>query len=127
MTHEVGLSRQVEAFHVMPGMPGPEGRLHQHDYRVEVVVGRERLDARAMVCDLDVLEAALASVLAQVEGKDLEAIRPDGVEAVTVEVFARWVHQALAEPVRVAGGETLSVRVWESPVAFGGYRAVISV
>jgi 6-pyruvoyltetrahydropterin/6-carboxytetrahydropterin synthase len=126
VTHEVGLSRQVNAFHMMPGMPGPEGQLHDHDYRVEVVVGRERLDDRAMVCDLDVLEAALTDVLSRVEGKDLEMIRPDGVEAVTVEVFARWVHQTLAEPVRVAGGETLAVRVWESPVAFGGYRAVIS-
>lgn len=127
MTHEVGLSRQVNAFHVMPGMPEPEGSLHDHDYRVEVVVGRERLDDRAMVCDLDVLEAALADVLARVEGKDLDVIRPDGVEAVTVEVFAQWVHGALAEPVRVAGGETLAVRVWESPVAFGGYRDVIAV
>jgi 6-pyruvoyltetrahydropterin/6-carboxytetrahydropterin synthase len=111
----------------MPGMPAPEGVPHRHDYRVEVVVGRELLDDRAMVCDLDVLEAALAGVLARVDGKDLEAIRPDGVEAVTVEVFARWVHGALAEPVRLAGGETLSVRVWESPVAFGGYRDVIAV
>lgn len=126
MTHEVGLSRQVRAFHIMPGMPGPEGELHHHDYRVEVVVDRERLDARAMVCDLDVLEAALTDTLARVEGKDLEVIRPEGVEAVTVEVFARWVHQTLAEPVRVAGGEALAVRVWESPEAFGGYRAGIS-
>jgi 6-pyruvoyltetrahydropterin/6-carboxytetrahydropterin synthase len=127
VTHEVGLSRQVNAFHVIPGMPEPEGSLHDHDYRVEVVVGRERLDDRAMVCDLDVLEAALTDVLARVEGKDLEVIRPDGVEAVTVEVFAQWVHGTLAEPVRVAGGETLAVRVWESPVAFGGYRDVIAV
>jgi 6-pyruvoyltetrahydropterin/6-carboxytetrahydropterin synthase len=127
VTHEVGLSRQVNAFHVMPGMQGPEGQLHDHDYRIEVVVGREQLDSRAMVCDLDVLEAALADVLARIDGKDLETIRPDHVEAVTVEVFARWVHETLAEPVRVAGGETLAVRVWESPVAFGGYRAAISV
>lgn len=126
MAHEVGLSKQVRAFHVMPGMPPPEGQLHDHDYRVDVVVGRERLDERAMVCDLDVLEAALSETLGRVEGKDLEMIRPEGVEAVTVEVFAQWVHQALAEPIRVAGGETLAVRVWESPVAFGGYRGVIS-
>ena len=126
MTHEVGLSRQVRASHVMPGMPGPEGSPHEHDYRVEIVVDRERLDDRAMVCDLDVLEAAMTEVLARIEGRDLELIRPDGVEAVTVEVFARWVHETLAEPVRMAGGETLAVRVWESPVAFGGYRAAIS-
>ena len=44
----------------MPGALGPEGELHAHDYRLEVVLERERLDDRGMVCDLDVFEAALA-------------------------------------------------------------------
>ena len=50
-------------------------------------------------------------------------IRPAGAEAVTVEVFARWVHDTLSPAVADAGGEALSVRVWETPVAFGGYHA----
>ena len=123
MTSEVGLSRSVRAFHIMPGLPGPEGQLHDHDYRIEIVVDREQLDRRGMVCDLDVLDAALASLTGRVEGRNLEEIRPAGTEAVTVEVFARWVHETLSAAVAAAGGETLAVRVWESPVAFGGYRA----
>jgi 6-pyruvoyltetrahydropterin/6-carboxytetrahydropterin synthase len=123
VTCEVGLSRNVRAFHVMPGMAGPEGQLHDHDYRIEVVAGREELDERGMVCDLDVLEAALAGLTGRVEDRNLEEIRPAGAEAVTVEVFARWVHDTLAPAVAAAGGQTLAVRVWETPVAFGGYRA----
>jgi hypothetical protein len=38
-------------------------------------------------------------------------------------VFARWVHDSLSPVVAAAGGEALAVRVWESPAAFGGYRA----
>ena len=123
MTCEVGLSRNVHAFHVMPGMPGPEGELHDHDYRIEIVVDREQLDERGMVCDLDVLEAALIELTSRVEDRNLEEIRPAEAEAVTVEVFARWVHDTLSPVVAAAGGETLAVRVWETPVAFGGYRA----
>ncbi len=123
MTCEVGLSRNVRSFHIMPGMPGPEGQLHEHDYRIEIVVDREQLDGRGMVCDLDVLEAALAELTGRVDGRDLEEIRPPEAEAVTVEVFARWVHDSLSPTVAAAGGETLAVRVWENPVAFGGYRA----
>ncbi len=41
MTCEVGLSQSVHAFHIMPGLPGPEGQLHDHDYRIEIVVDRE--------------------------------------------------------------------------------------
>ena len=123
VTCEVGLSRSVRAFHIMPGMPGPEGQLHDHDYRIEIVVDREQLDDRGMVCDLDVLEAALTELTSKVEDRNLEEIRPPEAEAVTVEVFARWVHDRLAPVVAAAGGETLAVRVWETPVAFGGYRA----
>jgi 6-pyruvoyltetrahydropterin/6-carboxytetrahydropterin synthase len=71
MTYEVGLSRTVRAFHVMPGMPPPEGERHHHDYRIEVVVERQDLDERAMVCDLDLLEAALADVVRRAGGETL--------------------------------------------------------
>jgi 6-pyruvoyltetrahydropterin/6-carboxytetrahydropterin synthase len=107
----------------MPGLPGPEGQLHDHDYRIEIVVDREQLDDRGMVCDLDVLEAALTELTSQVEDRNLEVIRPAEAEAVTVEVFARWAHDSLAPVVAAAGGEGLAVRVWETPFAFGGYHA----
>src|ERR1700733_10729034 len=120
---EVGLSRNVRAFHIMPGLPGPEGELHDHDYRVEIVLVRGQLDGRGMVCDLDVLEAALTELTSRVEGRNLEEIRPAGFEPVTVEVFARWAHESVSSAVAAHGGEALAVRVWETPVAFGGYRA----
>jgi 6-pyruvoyltetrahydropterin/6-carboxytetrahydropterin synthase len=123
--NEVGTAVEVRAFHVMPGMEGPEGELHSHDYRLEVVIERAELDARGMVCDLDVLDAALGHVADKIRDANLEVIRPDDAEAVTVEIFARWLHQALAEAVKMAGGEILGVRVWESPVAFGGYKAPV--
>ena len=103
MTCEVGLSRSVRAFHIMPGLPGPEGQLHDHDYRIEIVVDREQLDGRGMVCDLDVLEAALTELTGQVEGRNLEEIRPAEAEAVTVEVFARWVHDSSLAHRRCCG------------------------
>ncbi len=127
MTYEVGLSREVRAFHMMPGMPPPEGERHHHDYRIDVVVERGNLDQRAMVCDLDLLEEALTDLVVRIEGKDLEdAIQPADGSGVTVEVFARWAHDTLADAVRQAGGEALGLRVWESPTAFGGYRAALS-
>jgi 6-pyruvoyltetrahydropterin/6-carboxytetrahydropterin synthase len=123
VTYEVGLSRNVRAFHVMPGLPGPEGQLHDHDYRIEIVVSRDQLDDRAMVCDLDVLEEALTRLTERIDGRNLEEIRPADAEAVTVEVFARWVHDTLSAAIPGGGGATLAVRIWETPVAFGGYRA----
>ena len=123
---EVGASADLRALHRIPWLPPPEGDLHAHDYRVEVVIERARLDGRGMVCDLEVVEAALDKAVGALDGKDLESIRPPEAEAVTVEILARWFHARLADAIRAAGGEALAVRVWESPTAFGGYRAPVS-
>jgi 6-pyruvoyltetrahydropterin/6-carboxytetrahydropterin synthase len=124
--YEVGTAVEVRALHVMPGVEGPEGVLHAHDYRLEVVVRKAELGDGGMVCDLDVLDEALRAVADRLRDADLEAIRPPEAEAVTVEVFARWLHGTLAKAVRAGGGDDLAVRVWESPTAFGGYRAPVT-
>jgi 6-pyruvoyltetrahydropterin/6-carboxytetrahydropterin synthase len=124
--YEVGTAIEVRAFHVMPGVEGPEGQLHAHDYKVEAVVRRSDLDERGMVCDLDILDGALQRIGDAVRDADLELIRPADAEAVTVEVFARWAHGALADAVRAGGGEDLTVRVWESRFAFGAYAASVT-
>ena len=117
---EVGASTSFRAFHAMPDRPPPEGERHPHDYRVEVVAERERLDERGMVCDLDVLDAVLQRIDGVVRDQNLEVIRPPEAEAVTVEVFAAWAHRTLADELRPTGVETLTVRVYENPDAFGG-------
>lgn len=122
MSYEVGASASLRAKHVMP-VEGPEGRLHAHEYRVEVVASRARLDARGMVVDLDVLRAAMSDVLEPLRDADLSSIAPPGSEGVTVEVFARWVFDAIADRVRAEGAERMRARVWESETEFAGYVA----
>jgi 6-pyruvoyltetrahydropterin/6-carboxytetrahydropterin synthase len=123
---EIGTSAGLRALHRIPWLPPPEGDLHAHDYRVEVIVARETLDGRGMVCDLDLVEASLRAAVGELEDKDLDSIRPPEADAVTVEILARWFHAKLGEAIRAAGGEELAVRIWESPTAFGGYHAPLS-
>ncbi|MGH9031830.1 MAG: 6-pyruvoyl trahydropterin synthase family protein [Acidimicrobiia bacterium] len=120
--YEVGANAMVTAWHVMPGMEGPEGELHSHDYRVDVVVARDELDEQGMVCDLDVLRAALGAAIDRVRDRNLEVIQPDAAEAVTVEIFARWMHDQLHSALEPEG-VSLQVRIWETPEAFGGYAS----
>ena len=124
--YQVGTATDVRAYHIMPGVEGPEGVLHAHDYKLEVLVERDELDERAMVCDIDLLEQALAEAAGVVREQNLEVIQPPDAGAVTVEVFARWLYGAVADAVRAGGGEMLTVRVWESPIAFGGYGARVN-
>jgi 6-pyruvoyltetrahydropterin/6-carboxytetrahydropterin synthase len=122
--YEVGILTNFSAWHMMPGVEGPEGELHEHDYRIEVVAARDELDDKGMVIDIDRLQSALTETIREVEGRDLEAIRPSEVEAVTVEVLAHWTHEQLASKVG-SDGTRLAVRVWESSTAFGGYAELL--
>jgi 6-pyruvoyltetrahydropterin/6-carboxytetrahydropterin synthase len=123
--YEVGTAVDVRAFHVMPGMPPPEGERHSHDYRLDVVVRRDQLDERGMVVDLDRLDDALRWAAERVADADLDQV-VSGVDAVTVEVFARWLHDHLRAALSPLPATTLQVRVWESPTAFGGYSAPLA-
>jgi len=117
---EVGATTRFVAFHVMPSQPPPENERHPHDYLVEVVAERDRLDERGMVCDLDVVTSSLGGAADLVRGRDLADVC--GTEVVTVEVLAAWIHQRLACALKGDGAEVLAVRVWESDDAFGGIR-----
>ncbi len=117
---EVGATTGFRALHSMPSQPPPENEQHAHEYRVEVVAERERLDDRGMVCDLGVLTACLATVADRVRDEDLADVC--AAEVVTVEVLAAWIHAELADALRSDGAELLAVRVWESEEAFGGMR-----
>jgi 6-pyruvoyltetrahydropterin/6-carboxytetrahydropterin synthase len=126
MSFEVGASRPLRALHRLPWGTEAERQPHEHDYRIEVIVERDALDERGVVCDLDVLGAGLDDVLARIAGRDLDEIKPADADGVTVELLAEWLHGSLVNVVRQAGGEMLAVRVWEAPDAFGGYRAPVA-
>jgi 6-pyruvoyltetrahydropterin/6-carboxytetrahydropterin synthase len=126
MSFEVGASRPLRALHRLPWGTQAERQPHEHDYRIEVIVERDGLDERGVVCDLDVLGAGLDDVVARIAGRDLDEIKPADADGVTVELLAEWLHGSLANVVRQAGGEMLAVRVWEAPDAFGGYRAPVA-
>jgi 6-pyruvoyltetrahydropterin/6-carboxytetrahydropterin synthase len=121
---EVGAIATFRAFHRMPGHPPPEGDRHPHDYRVEVVAERTELDDRGMVCDLDNLRAAIDRAAGRARDADLSDVC--GIEAVTVEVLASWLHGQVTHVLKGDGAEVVHVRVWESDDAFGGIRAEVA-
>jgi 6-pyruvoyl-tetrahydropterin synthase len=123
---EVGASMALRALHRLPWGTEAEREPHEHQYRIEIVVESDELDARGVVCDLDALRDSLDRVLGRLERRDLDQIRPENADGVTVELLARWLHSELRESVRLAGGRWLAIRVWEAPDAFGGYRAPVA-
>ena len=125
-TFEAGTSVALRAVHRVPWAKDAEREPHEHDYRVEVIVQASSVDDRGVVVDLEALDAALSAVVRMLQGQDLDTtIATEHAEAVTVEILARWIHGRLADAVSSAGADALTVRVWESPDAFGGFRGAV--
>ena len=118
---QVGTAIEFPAKHIMPGMEGPEGELHEHQYRLEILLERARLDEQGMVCDLDQLDAVLQRIDGTLRDQNLEVIQPPEAAAVTVEVFAQWAHRTIADELRGTGVDMLAVRIYENADAFGGF------
>ena len=123
---QVGTAIEFPAQHIMPGMEGPEGELHEHQYRLEVLLERARLDDQGMVCDLDRLDAVLQGIDGTLRDQNLEIIQPEDAAAVTVEVFAQWAHRTISDELRGTGVDTLAVRIYENADAFGGFAGPIA-
>lgn len=121
--YETGTAVEVRALHCMPDLPLPEGELHSHDYRIEIVAQRDELDPQGMVVDLDLLNDALRQVADAVRDRSLDEVVD--TTPVTVEVFARWAHSELARRLRQGGDLGIRVRVFESPEQFGGYAGPV--
>jgi len=78
-----------------------DGAWEGHDYLVEVVAGREGLDAMDVVVDFRDLEAALDALLAPMQGKLLSDLGLDGPVALA-EKLARDLAPTLATPAKLA-------------------------
>ena len=122
--YETGTAVEVRALHCMPDLPPPEGELHAHDYRIEIVAHRHELDSQGMVVDLDLLNDALGQIADAVRDRILDEVI--GTAPVTVEVFASWVHGELARRLQHDADLGIRVRVFESPDQFGGYAGPVS-
>jgi 6-pyruvoyltetrahydropterin/6-carboxytetrahydropterin synthase len=123
MSYEVGIVAQFTASHHLVGDFGPAKLPHTHDYRAELSVSGDTLLADGTLFDITRLQQAVAEVVAELNGANLNAIAGLGLAGTnpTAEVVARFFFDRVAPAVLGQGLAQLRARVWESPEAYAGY------
>jgi 6-pyruvoyltetrahydropterin/6-carboxytetrahydropterin synthase len=125
MSYEIGVNATFPARHHLVGDFGPARDPHSHEYRLDVAVTGPSLQADGTLIDISQLDAALATIVAELTGQDLNVV-PELTEAnPTAEVVARYVHDRLAPALRAHGLAELRVRVWESTAAYASYTGAL--
>jgi 6-pyruvoyltetrahydropterin/6-carboxytetrahydropterin synthase len=120
--YEVGVIGQFEAAHHLTGDFGPATRTHGHTYRVELSARGDALREDGTLLDIVPMQQGLERVLAALHYRDLSELEVFAGRNTTAETVARHIYDQIAPLVAGQGVTALSVRVWESPVAYAGYE-----
>lgn len=104
------------ASHIIEGLPEGHqcGRLHGHNYAVEIVLAAEKLDAVGFVVDYGDLGPFKRILDEELDHRHLNDILPG---ATTAEAIAAWLY----ERARAIWPQVVAVRVSETPRTWAEY------
>lgn len=114
----IGVVAQFEAAHRLRGDFGPAIRLHGHTYRVEVEVAGPQLNEDGTLFDLGLLRAWVDEAVGELNYQNLDDLPAFAQRNSTAEEVARFLRETLAPRLHGQGLRMLTVRVWESPLAY---------
>lgn len=105
--------------HVREGHPC--GRMHGHNYRLDVEAYGPVSEPEGWILDLDVLDALVRKhVISGLDHRCLNEIK--GLENPTVENLCLFVWSSLAKPIRLSGAVISRVEIAEDDASWCIYR-----
>lgn len=113
----IKVEADFSAAHNLKGYKGKCEELHGHNWKVEVVAAKDKLDKTGMVLDFKYLNMKLSKVLDRLDHKYLNNISYFKKVNPTSENIAKYIYDCLRPKV----SNLLSVTVWESEKSCASY------
>ncbi len=108
------------AAHIIPGHPKC-GRMHGHNYKVEVCLEGDTLDQNGFLVDFGVVKSTLSKIVGGLDHTYLNDSVPKEHQPPSAENLASYIYSALRD--KVPATLRVSVRVWETPSQWAEYQA----
>lgn len=108
--YSIKIEENFSSAHSLRGYKGKCEELHGHNWKVEVVACREKLDNLGMVLDFKYLKNELKKILEKLDHKHLNNISYFKKVNPTSENIARYIYDQLKLKI----SDVDSVTVWES-------------
>lgn len=119
--YELTIEAAFSSAHNLRGYEGACENLHGHNWRVEVSVTAERLDAIGMALDFKVLKNRTKETMEYLDHKYLNEVEPFKTENATAENIARYIFKTLSGKLNDGNIKVSKVKVWESDKAAAAY------
>lgn len=120
--YELTVTRDFVAQHrlTVPD-PGPEGRVHSHHFRVEVLLAGETLNEHGYLVDIDDVRQVLTDLEDYFRDSTLNTLPEfEGLNP-SVERFAREFSRLFLERIDLPMVDRLAVTIWEDDAAGATY------
>lgn len=126
-TYALGVNAEFTAKHFLIGGDfGPEGELHAHDYRVEVVLEGNALDEHGFLVDIVRVKAELARLVDRYRDAILNELPELDGKNPGCEEFSRVFAESLRHGLDTGKLSNLTVKIWENPEAWAQCRLELS-
>ncbi len=116
--YNIKVESNFSAAHNLRGYKGKCEELHGHNWKVEVMVCRDKLDKTGMVLDFEYLKTQLNKVLEKLDHKYLNALSYFKKVNPTSENIAKYIYDDLKPKIL----NLKSVTVWESDNSSATYQ-----
>ncbi len=100
--------------HTLRDYPGDCNRMHGHNWKIEVEVVAEQLDAIGMGVDFKVIKQATRALAKKLDHRYLNDIEPFNKVNPTAENIAAFFYQGLSKTLNNESVRVSSVTMWET-------------
>ena len=121
---EVAVEQSFASAHALRNYKGRCENVHGHNWKVQVVIEGEKLDATGMLVDFLDVKSFMGEVLDRIDHQFLNEIPPFDVVNPSAENIAEYFYQQLSGkladipvPVRIR-----EVKIWETEIQSATYR-----
>jgi 6-pyruvoyltetrahydropterin/6-carboxytetrahydropterin synthase len=119
--YEVSVEHTFAAGHALRGYQGKCENVHGHNYKVQVTVAGEKLNATGLLIDFVDLRAALRDLAERLDHRFMNDIPPFDTINPSAENMAKYFADGLDAQVRPHGVRVAAVRVWETETTSATY------
>lgn len=124
--YEVTVEESFAAGHALRGYRGKCENVHGHNYKVQVTLQGQTLDATGLLVDFVEVKRILHAAVERLDHRFLNEVPPFDVQNPSAENMARYFYEEihaglqacqLAVPVEVS-----EIRIWETDTSVAAYR-----
>ena len=117
---EVCVEHTFAAAHALRNYKGKCENLHGHNYRVQVAIEGEGLDANGLLYDFADLKKSLRTASEYLDHQYLNELNPFDKINPSAENIAKFICEEIQK--QMTAGTISYVRVWETDTSYATYR-----